>query len=147
HQILYRVLPLDVALNVEILLTYAAVVAGTYWFLRRLGFETHGATFGAMTFGLGGFMLTHFPHVNMLACVAHLPWVLGCCDVLIVDGARWRRAAAFAGAALLIGSQALLGFPQALWWTLLTAAAFVVWRSRSLGWRRLVAPASAVVIG
>jgi hypothetical protein len=147
HQILYRALPLDVALNLEILFTYVSVVAGMYWFLRRLGFEAHGATFGAMAFGLGGFMLTHYPHVNMLASVAHMPWVLGCFDVLVVDGLRSRRAAAFACAALLVGSQVLLGFPQALWWTLLTGSVFVLWRSHPIGWRRLVAPACAVAIG
>jgi hypothetical protein len=103
--------------------------------------------FGAMAFGLGGFMLTHFPHVNMLASVAHMPWVLGCFDVLVIDTGRSRRAAAFAGVALLIASQVLLGFPQALWWTLLTGSAFVLWRSRPIEWPRLVAPASAVAIG
>jgi hypothetical protein len=147
HQIFYRTLPLDVALNFEILLTYASAVAGTYWFLRRLAFEAHGAMFGAMAFGLGGFMLTHFPHVNMLACVAHVPWVLGCFDVLVVDERRSRRAAAFVATAVLIASEVLLGFPQALWWTLLTGTAFVLWRSRPITWRRLVAPASAVAIG
>jgi membrane protein YfhO len=150
HQIFYRLLPLDVALNLEILMTYLAVVAGTYWFLRRLGLESHGAMFGAMTFGFGGFMLTHFPHINMLACVGHMPWVLGCFDVLVMDcgdGARSRRAAAFAGAALLIGSQVLLGFPQAVWWTLLAGTAFTLWRSLTAGWRRLLAPACAVVVG
>jgi hypothetical protein len=147
HQILYRALPLDVALNLEILFTYVSALAGTYWLLRRLGFETHGAMFGAMSFGLGGFMLTHYPHVNMLASVAHMPWAIGCFDVLTLEGGRARRAAAFAGAALLVGSQALLGFPQALWWTLLTGSVFVIWRSRPVGWRRLVAPAFAAAIG
>jgi hypothetical protein len=157
HQIFYRLLPLDIALNLEILFTYVSVVAGTYWFLRRLGFEAHVATFGAMTFGLGGFMVTHYPHINMLACVAHLPWILGCFDVLVTvesgdgaDGARGgraRRAMAFAAAALLVGSQVLLGFPQAVWWTLLTGSVFVVWRSWPDGWRRIVAPACAVAVG
>ena len=153
HQIFYRLLPLDIAFNLEILLTYVAAVAGTYWFLRRLGFEAHGATFGAMTFGLGGFMLTHYPHINMLACVAHLPWILGCFDVLVSDredgghAGRARRATAFAGAALLVGSQVLLGFPQAVWWTLLAGSVFVAWRLWPVGWRGLAAPACAAAIG
>ena len=147
HQILYRVLPLDAALNLEILITYVTALVGTHWFLRRLGFPPHAAAFGAMTFGLGGFMLTHFPHVNMLAVLSHMPWILGCVDVLLVDNGRTRRAAAFAGAALLVGSQLLLGFPQAVWWTMLTASAFVLWRARTIGARRLVAPACAVAVG
>jgi hypothetical protein len=103
-----------------------------------------------MTFGLGGFMLTHYPHVNMLAVFAHLPWVLGCIDVLVVDTRREPRAAAFAGAALLVASQVLLGFPQALWWTALAGSAFVFWRVRQahrVRWSRIVAPACAAVIG
>ena len=150
HQILYRTLPLDLALNFEILITYVAAVAGMRWLLRRLGLGPPAALFGAMTFGFGGFMLTHYPHVNMLAVFAHLPWVLGCFDVLVVDSSRERRAAAFVGAALLIASQVLLGFPQAVWWTALAGSAFVFWRAlqvHPMRWERIVAPACAAGIG
>jgi len=148
HQVLYRFLPLDVALNVEILFGYVCGLAGMYWFLRRLRLAPHAALFGAMTFALGGFMLTHYPHVNMIGVVAHMPWIVACCDVVIVDDRRSRRAAAYAGIALLIGSQALLGFPQAVWWTLLAGAAFVIWRAwttRRAG--RAIAAAAAAATG
>jgi hypothetical protein len=153
HQLLYRALPLDVAVNLEILLTYIWALAGMRWLLRRLDLSPAAALAGAMTWALGGFMLTHYPHLNMLTVLAHLPWVLGCFDVLVVATGPERqpsRAIAFAGAALLIGSQALFGFPQALWWTLLTGSAFVLWRARvsdALQWPRLVAPAAAAIIG
>lgn len=152
HQLLYRALPLDVAINLEILLTYVAALAGMRWWLRRLGLAPPGALVGAMTWAFGGFMLTHYPHLNMLTVVSHLPWVLGCVDILVVEdgGARTQHAAAFAGVALLIGSQALLGFPQALWWTLLTGFVFALWRARvsgALQWPRLIAPAVATIIG
>ncbi|HEX6464766.1 MAG TPA: hypothetical protein VFZ98_09945 [Vicinamibacterales bacterium] len=150
HQILYRTLPLDLALNVEIVFTYIAAIAGMRWLLRRLGIGPAAALFGAMTFGFGGFMLTHYPHVNMLAVVAHLPWVLGCFDILVLDDDRERRAGSFAWAALLIASQALLGFPQALWWTLLSGSAFVIWRTsqaEEVRWGRIAAAASAVLVG
>jgi len=52
HQVLYRSLPLDLALNVEILLGYLCGLAGMYWFLRRLRLAPHAALFGAMTFAL-----------------------------------------------------------------------------------------------
>ncbi|HEX4565357.1 MAG TPA: YfhO family protein, partial [Vicinamibacterales bacterium] len=139
---------LDLALNVEILLGYVCALAGMYWFLRRLNLAPHGALFGAMTFALGGFMLAHYPHVNMIGVVAHMPWIIACCDVLIVDDRRSRGAAAYAGIALLIGSQALLGFPQAVWWTLLAATAFVIWRAwttRRAG--RAIAAAAAGATG
>jgi Bacterial membrane protein YfhO len=148
HRMLYRFLPLDLALNLEILFGYACALAGMYWFLRRLRLASHAALFGAMTFALGGFMLTHYSHVNMIGVVAHMPWVLACFDVLIVADRRWHRAGAYAGVALLIGSQALLGFPQAVWWTLLAGAAFVIWRAlETQRPGRAVAPAVAVATG
>ena len=150
HQLLYRALPLDLALNLEILTTYVAAVVGMRWLLRRLGMGPPAALFGAMTFGFGGFMLTHYPHVNMLAVFAHLPWVLGCLDALVVDSSRERRATAFVGAALLIASQLLLGFPQALWWTAVAGSAFVFWRAHQaqrMRWRRIVAPVCAGAVG
>lgn len=150
HQILYRALPLDLALNLEILFTYVAALVGTRWLLRRLDIAPPAALFGAMTFGFGGFMLMHYPHVNMLAVVAHMPWVLGCLDILVRDDNRRRRAAAFAGAALLVASQTLLGFPQALWWTALAGSALVSWRAfqaRPIRPWRIIPPACAAVTG
>jgi hypothetical protein len=65
-------------------------------------------------------------------------------------GRKRQESAAFAGAALLVGSQALFGFPQALWWTLLTGLAFVLWRARQpqgIRWTRTIAPAGAAIAG
>ena len=148
HHVLYRLLPLDVALNLEILLGYVGALTGMHWFLRRLGLAPHAALFGAMTFALGGFMLTHYPHVNMIGVVAHMPWILACFDVLVLDDGSSRRAAAYAGIAVLVGSQLLLGFPQGVWWTLFAGGAFVLWRAHAAGrLGRAVAPALAVATG
>ena len=92
--------------------------------------------------------LLHHHHVNMVAVVAHLPWLLGAADMLIVEDARRPRQLAFAAVALILGSAFLIGFPQAVWWNAIALAAFAALRAGERGrWRRLIALAAAVVIG
>ena len=148
HLLLYRVFPLQAAFNLELLANYVAAFAGTWWFLRRLRFGTEPALFGAMLFAFSGFVLLHHHHVNMVAVVAHLPWLLGAADVLIVEDARRPRRLAFAAVALILGSAFLIGFPQALWWDAIALAAFAALRAgERRRWRRLLTLAAAVAIG
>ena len=50
--------------------------------------------------------------------------------------------------AVIIGSELLLGFPQAVWWNLLALAAFCAFRASELRrWRQLVPCAGAVAVG
>src|SRR5262245_10850250 len=107
HQLLYRILPLAAAFNLELVTSYPVAFGGTFWLLRRLRFSRAAALFGAMLFAFSGFNLLHHHHMNMVAVVAHMPWLLAVADVLIVDERRKVRAFAFAGMALLLGSQLL----------------------------------------
>ena len=101
-----------------------------------------------MLFGFSGFVLLHHHHINMVAVVAHLPWLLGAADVLIVEDARRPRRLAFAAVALILGSAFLIGFPQAVWWNAIALAAFAALRAGERGrWRRLLTLAAAVAIG
>jgi Bacterial membrane protein YfhO len=148
HQLLYRVFPLQAAFDLELIASYPAAFAGTFWFLRRLQFGRAAALFGAMLFAFSGFNLLHHHHVNMVAVVAHLPWLLAAADVLFVDDRPRARAAAFAGVALILGSEFLIGFPQAVWWNAMTLAAFVAYRCAETGrWRRIAACAAAIAVG
>jgi hypothetical protein len=45
HQLLYRLLPLGPAFNLELIANYVALFGGTVWFLRRLAFDTPPALF------------------------------------------------------------------------------------------------------
>ena len=148
HQLLYRLLPLGVAFNLEIIASYPTAFAGTFWFLRRLKFSRPAALFGGMLFAFSGFNLLHHHHINMVAVVAHLPWLLASADVLIVDARPRARALAFAGIAALLGSAFLLGFPQAVWWNALALAAFGVFRaSETQTWKPLLSCTAAVALG
>jgi hypothetical protein len=148
HQLIYRVLPLGPAFNIELIANYVAAFGGTFWFLGRLRFSNPVALFGAMLFAFSGFNLLHHQHVNMVAIVAHMPWLLGAADVAIVEERRRVRTLAVAAIALILGSEFLLGFPQAVWWNLMTLAAFGLFRASETGrWRRLLPCAAAVLIG
>jgi len=148
HLLLYRTCSLQTAFNLELLANYVAAFTGTWWLLRRLRFDQGPALFGAMLFAFSGFVLLHHHHLNMVAVVAHLPWLLGAADVLIVEDRRWPRKLAFAALALILGSAFLIGFPQAVWWDAIGLAAFAALRAGERGrWLALIAVAGAIVLG
>jgi hypothetical protein len=147
HQLIYRLLPLGTAFNLELVASYPAAFAGTFWFLRRLRFSHAAALFGAMLFAFSGFNLLHHHHMNMVAVVAHMPWLLAAADVLIVDDRRGARTFGFGAMAVILGSEFLLGFPQGVWWNLMTLAAFGTFRAgETRRWRRLLPCAAAVTL-
>ena len=124
HLLLYRMLPLDRALAVELVAAYPFMFAGTWLWMRRWCGES-AAAFGAMTATFCGFMLVHGVHPNMVGVVAHVPWLLWTLD----NAAASRSAAGFdrrgtAVIGLLIGSQFLLGYPQSVWFSALASTAY-----------------------
>ena len=106
------------------------------------------ALLGGMLFAFSGFLVMHHPHVNLVAVMAHLPWLLGSIDLLIAGDRPRDRARGYAGVALVLASALLLGFPQAIWWTFLTAAPFLVLRAgQARRWGRLLPAALAAGTG
>jgi hypothetical protein len=148
HQLLYRLLPLGTAFNLELIASYPLAFAGTFWFLRRLQFSHPAALFAAMLFAFSGFNLLHHHHMNMVVIVAHMPWLLAAADVAIVEEGRRARTLAFAAIAAILGSEFLLGFPQAIWWNVITLAAFGVYRAHETRrWRPVLSCGAAVTLG
>jgi hypothetical protein len=117
HLLLYRLLPLGSAFNLEIVSSYVAMLAGTGLLLLRLVLSSEAAWFGAMVFAFSGFNLFNLMHVNHIAAVAHVPWLLLGAHVLLTSGDRPSRAWGFAGVAVALGSQLLVGNPQYVWLT------------------------------
>jgi hypothetical protein len=148
HQLLYRLFPLAVAFNLEMIANYVAAFAGMAWFLERLRFSRPAALFGAMLFAFCGFNLQHHQHLNLVAVVAHMPWLLAAADVVIVDDRRGAQTLGLIGVAGILASEILLGFPQAVLWNLLTLSAFSVYRCHETGrWRQLTVCALAIGLG
>ena len=148
HLLLYALLPLGVAFNLEIISSYVFMFAGSGLLLRRLGLSREAAWFGALTFAFCAFSIYNAMHVNHIATLAHAPWLLLGQHVLVTTNDPRSRALAFAGVALTSGSQMLMGNPQYVW---LTAVAVVfmtgglLWSSRSIA--RILLYFAAVAFG
>jgi hypothetical protein len=125
HWLLYRFLPLGPAFNLEIITPFAAMLAGTGLLLRRFGLGREAAWFGAMVFTFSGFNLFNLMHMNHAAVIAHLPWLLLATHILLTSPDRRNRALAFAGVALVVGSEHLIGNPQYVWLTYVVLAYMV----------------------
>jgi hypothetical protein len=136
HLVLYRWLPLGTAFDLELLLSYPLMLAGTYVLLmRRLG-QRSAALFGGLVFTFSGFNLLHFVHPNAVAVVAHIPWLLWAIDVLLTSPGVRQRGWAAAAIALLTGSQLLLGYPQYVWFSLVAEACYVLSRRGAIAGSR-----------
>ena len=122
HLLVYRLFPLGPAFNLEILATYGFMLAGGGLVLLRLGLAAEAAWFGAMVFTFSGFNLFNLMHVNHIAAVAHMPWLLLATHVLLTTAEPRHRAWAFSGVALVTASQLLIGNPQYVWMTWLAVA-------------------------
>ena len=128
HWLLYRFLPLSWAFTLEFILSYLLMFPGMYLLLRRFDLPDPAALFGAIVFTFSGFNLLHFMHLNAIAVVAHLPWLLFATDLLLRSTDR--RDVAFAQLIISLGtgSQLLLGHPQFVWLSLLAELALMAWR-------------------
>ncbi|MFN2433171.1 MAG: hypothetical protein ABR599_10230 [Gemmatimonadota bacterium] len=67
---------LDPGLQLFILLHLAAAGLGCHLFLRAAGFRPISSLFGAIGFGLGGFLASLINVLNNLQAAAWLPWIL-----------------------------------------------------------------------
>jgi hypothetical protein len=115
HLILYGFLRLGAAVNLEIVSTYVAFLTGTALLFARLGLTREAAGFGALLFAFSGFTIFNLPHLNHLAALSHMPWLLWTTHVLLTSADGRRRVAAFAGLVLTAASQWLVGNPQYVW--------------------------------
>jgi hypothetical protein len=146
HLVAYRFLPLTLAVNGEMLGAYVFALTGMWLLLRRLRIRSDAAFGGALTFAFGGFMLPHLNHLNAIVVAAHIPWIVMAADLLLAGPGD--HAIGFAGIALLLGSQVLLGFPQAVWMTGVVLGWFAVYRlATGAGVVRVVMLACAIVLG
>lgn len=147
HWLAYRALPWPTAFGIELLASYVLLTLGLFVLLRRwLGGAA--SAYGALVGGFSGFALLHFAHVNAVAVLAHVPWLLAAQDALwaaatnpsadeaVARNAARKRAAATLAVTLLTASQLLLGYPQYVWYSLLAEIGMGVYRGAAIDDRR-----------
>jgi hypothetical protein len=115
HLLLYKTLPLNVAYNLELILSYPFMLAGMFFFLRRWKLPRDASMLGAVLFAFSGFNILHYVHMNAVAVAAHIPWLLIVIDMIARDHGNRKRAVAALALTLLTASQLLLGHPSTFW--------------------------------
>jgi hypothetical protein len=124
HWLAYRMLPVQLAIVLEMLLVYPLTFLGMALFLRSSHLRGTAVIVGAGCFTFSTFVFSHFMHVNMLWVYAHLPW----CAWALWRGCATGRAKWGALMGLLFASMLLLGHPQMLWMTSLVIGAGMLWQ-------------------
>jgi hypothetical protein len=117
HLLLYWALPLHVAFAAETSLSFPLMFLGMFVFLRRHAGRA-GAVLAGVVYTFSANNVSHAHHINYVAVLAHLPWLLWLLErVALRHGPARLRAAA--GVGVLTGSQVLLGHPQVFSFSLL----------------------------
>jgi hypothetical protein len=148
HWILYRTLPLEWAFNLEFILSYVWMFPGMYLMLGRFGLPAYASLFGALVFTFSGFNLLHSVHLNAIAVISHIPWLIVAIDIVLRTMDRRKLAAAQLSISLLTGSELLLGQPQYVWFSALAEGLFIVWRLKgSVTWWRIPMLVLAKLVG
>ena len=146
HRFLYGTLDFTTAFNMESFLSYPVMLAGMFLFLRRRRLARDAAMFGALVFTFSGFNLLHLVHMQGIAIIAHLPWILVAIDVSMVSQSRIGAAAANLAAAFLVASQVLLGHLQYTWLSGAVAALYALYLVRGRRTAVRLAPLAAAVL-
>ncbi|WP_152051347.1 hypothetical protein [Tautonia marina] len=149
HHFLYRAFQFETALNLEFLISYPATMLGMAWLLRRRGLPIDASLLGGFMAAFGGFVVYHYMHVNVVGVVAHIPFALLAIDAIMRGDSARSRAWPGAALAAITGSQLLLGYPQAVFFStiiegLYAASVWVELRGRP---RWLTALVCAKVLG
>ncbi|HWE51144.1 MAG TPA: hypothetical protein VG273_15235 [Bryobacteraceae bacterium] len=148
HLILYFLTPVTTAFSIEILSIYAFLFGGCYLLFRCWKLGIPAALFGSYLFTFGGTNLILLEHINAIAVMAHLPWVLLAIHRVFEAKMPRSRALWICAVALLTGSQVLLGHPQSVYFCSLVEGSYAVFLMLDgTRWRRLLEVAAALVIG
>ncbi len=123
---LYATLPLNLAFNLDVLWCYPAMLVGFIVLLGRWGVPRDASLFGGVLFAFSGYNLLHYIHVNVMAVLAHTPWLLVAIDVTLRASNPRRRSLARLGVSLLTTSQVLMAHVQFVWISLLGELLYTV---------------------
>ena len=130
----------ELGFQLHILIHLYIAAFGAYFLMRGLGRSVTAATFVALTFAIGGPMLSLINLLPMLFCVAWIPWIV----LAVHRYTELPTPRRFAAAALLLGLQMLAAEPSSLMQTWGLIVLYVVIRK---SWRTLMALPAGVAVG
>ena len=122
--ILHTLLPVPIALDLFILGHYVWAALGAYAFGRRIRLYPRAALCAGLVYALGGFMVAHLNHVNIVACASWLPWMFLLTDRLLASAVPSHPARNALWLALAVGLGFLAGHAQIALLSLLATVAY-----------------------
>jgi hypothetical protein len=114
--------------------------AGMIVLMRRLGAGSLGQGIAAVAYALSGYLVGRAGFLSINAATAWLPWIIVASDRLGVGASNWRSwrsaVSSVGPLALALAMQWLAGHAQTAWYSLVFAAAWIVFRGSTTGrWR------------
>jgi hypothetical protein len=122
--ILHTLLPVPIALDLFILGHFVWAALGAYAFGRRIRLYPRAALCAGLIYALGGFMVAHLNHVNIVACAAWLPWMFLLTDRLLANEVPPHAGRDAVWLSLVIGLEFLAGHAQIAVLSLLAVMAY-----------------------
>ena len=148
HWLTYKYLPLHVAFGLEFFLSYPFMLIGMYLLLRRWGLPSYAAMVGGIVFAFSGFHMLHYIHLNAVAIIAHVPWLMFLADSALRSTHLLRVALARFAVCIVVASQLLLGHPHFVWFSGLALTAYLLLVGPGCWtWRRMTGLVSAGMVG
>jgi hypothetical protein len=123
----FLLLPFPLGLNLFLIGHYGVALIG-FWLLSRVrGLSQTAAVIGALTFALGGYLVSTLSTTNHLLTCAWAPWALALW-MRRVDAGGARGRVIDAGLALVLALQILAGAPEGLLLTMFLMGAWTLYR-------------------
>src|ERR1041385_5848757 len=76
HLITFPLLDPQVQIQLEVTAWYVVLLGGCFLLFRRWSVSPSAALLGSIIFTFAGFSRMHLPHINLMAVLAHAPWLL-----------------------------------------------------------------------
>ncbi len=131
---LYRFLSFETAFKAHLILHYYLAAFGAYALLRRLSLSPVASAAGAISYGLGSFMVSDGHFCNSLITAAWAPWVV----LSLVACARRPGPGRLALGGLVLCLGLLGGEVETLFFALVVAGTLALAEAEGPPWRRLL---------
>jgi len=147
--VLHALFPVPVALNIFILGHFVLAGIGAYAFARQLKLGRLASVCTGLVYALGGFMVAHLNHINIVACAAWMPWLFLLTERILGTDSPEHRARDPALLGCIVGLELLAGHAQIALLTLAATGAYALYLTWAVqpGIRRLSLFAFPLLLG
>ncbi|MEP0814309.1 MAG: hypothetical protein HRF49_06555 [bacterium] len=122
--LLYRVFDTWTAINIGAALSTFFAGLGALFLFRRLRLSISASAFGASIFMISGPLTAHLGHLNLVAAVSWMPWIIFG-SLAVAESAEKKRFVYFVATGFAILISIFAGHPQMTMISIISAAIFI----------------------